>query len=242
MSPRTHLSIAAALGALVVLAGCTSEGATAAPSSAPTRTITGTATGKWSGTPDTLTVRLGVDSRGSSAQAALAENATRATAVIAALKAAGVAPKDLQTSELSLFPTFDQRGRITGYSVSNVVTAKVHDVPNAGKVVDAAAAQAGDDIRVQGVTLSIDDPVMFMAAARMDAVKRARAQASQLAHAAGVKLGEVRKITEARAAVPFSQFNNNQVFLAKSSAATPTPFEPGSQELTVDVTVVFAIK
>ena len=239
MSARTHQSIAAALGALVLLAGCASQGASAASSSPPTRTITGTATGKWSGTPDTLTVTLGVDSRGPSAQAALAENADRATKVIAALKAAGVAPKDLQTSQLSLYPTFDQRGRITGYSVSNVVTAKVHDVPNAGKVVDAAAAQAGDDIRVQGVTLSIDDPVMFMAAARMDAVKRARAQATQLAHAAGVKLGEVRKITEARAPVPFNQFASPQAFRA---AATSTPIEPGSQELTVDVTIVFGIR
>lgn len=234
---RTTLAALAALGALLLLAGCAGQAASAAASSAPTRTITGTATGKVSGTPDTLTMTIGVESRASSAQAALAQNADRATRVIETLKAAGVAPKDLQTNQLSLNPTFDLRGRITGYSVSNLLTAKVHDVPNAGKVVDVAAAQAGDDIRVQGVTLSIEDTGALVAAARTDAVKRARTQAQQLAHAAGVKLGAVQKITEARAAAP------SERFLAFDSVrqAASTPVEPGSQELTVDVTVVFTI-
>ncbi|MGZ6965305.1 MAG: SIMPL domain-containing protein, partial [Acidimicrobiia bacterium] len=127
----------------LLLGGCATQGASAASTDAVGRTITGTATGKVEGVPDTLTVTLGVESQAPSAQAALAQNADRSTRVIASLKASGVAPKDLQTTQLSLNPTFDQRGRITGYAVSNLVTAKVHDVVNAGKVVDAAAAQAG---------------------------------------------------------------------------------------------------
>ncbi len=239
MRSHIHRTIAVlgALVALLLLAGCAGQAASAASPSAPTRTITGTATGKVSGIPDTLTMTIGVESRASSAQAALAQNADRATRVIATLKAAGVAPKDLQTSQLSLNPTFDLRGRITGYSVSNLLTAKVRDVPNAGKVVDVAAAQAGDDIRVQGVTLSIEDTGALVSAARTDAVKRARTQAEQLAHAAGVKLGAVQKITEAHPTAPLGRFVA-QDFVR---SAAPTPIEPGSQELTVDVTVVFAI-
>ena len=152
--------------------------------------------------PDTLTMTLGVESRAPSAQAALAQNSDRSTKVIEALKASGVAPKDLQTTQLSLNPTFNRQGRIDGYSVSNMVTAKVHDVANAGTVVDAAAAQAGDDIRVQGVALSIEDTGKLVAAARADAVTRARTQARQLARAADVRLGPVEKITERRAAPP----------------------------------------
>jgi uncharacterized protein YggE len=229
-----------AIGIVVMaalLGGCAAQGASAADSDSRPRTITGTATGKVQGVPDTLTMTLGVQSTARTAQDALAQNAARATGVINALKASGVAPADLQTSELSLYPTFDSKGRITGYSVSNLVTAKVHDVPNAGKIVDAAAAQAGDDIRVQGLVLSIEDTGKLVAAARKDAVTKARTQAGQLAHAAHVRLGPVEKITERRPASPMLQ---SYAKLAADAAAS-TPIEPGSQELSVDVTVVFAI-
>ena len=229
--------IVVGLAVLALLAaGCATQGASAADVEPKPRTITGTATGEVSGTPDTLTVTLGVESRGGSATETLARNSERATKVIEALKAAGVASGDLQTSQLSLYPTFDNRGRPTGYSVSNMVTAKVHDVANAGAVVDAAAAQAGDDIRVQGVALSIEDTGKLVTSARADAVGRARAQARQLARAADVKLGPLQRITERRSptgVVPQYGF--------AADAAMRAPIEAGSQELTVDVTVVYTI-
>lgn len=223
----------------LALGGCAAQGASAASTDATGRTITGTATGKVEGVPDTLTVTLGVESRAPSAQAALAQNADRSAKVIAALKTSGVAPKDLQTTQLSLQPTFNRQGRIDGYSVSNLVTAKVRDVANGGAVVDAAAAQAGDDIRVQGVTLSIEDTGKLVAAARSDAVTRARAQARQLARAADVRLGAVQKITERRDRSSGMELARVGAF---DAAATALPIEAGSQELTVDVTVVFAIE
>lgn len=227
------------VAAALLLCGCAAQGASAASTDEVRRTITGTATGKVEGTPDTLTVTLGVESRAPSAQAALAQNSDRSTKVIAALKASGVAPKDLQTTQLSLNPTFNRQGRIDGYSVSNVVTAKVHDVANAGAVVDAAAAQAGDDIRVQGVVLSIEDTGKLVAAARADAVTRARTQARQLARAADVRLGEVEKIIERRAEAPGMESQRSFAF---DAATAKVPIEAGSQELTVDVTVVFGIQ
>jgi uncharacterized protein len=232
------LAIGIVVSALV-LGGCAAQGASAAPTDEVRRTITGTATGKVEGVPDTLTVTLGVESRAPSAQAALAQNSDRSTKVIEALKASGVVPKDLQTTQLSLNPTFNRQGRIDGYSVSNLVTAKVRDVANGGAVVDAAAAQAGDDIRVQGVALSIEDTGKLVAAARTDAVKRARTQARQLARAAGVRLGPVEKITERRAATSGMELQELRAF---DAAAASAPIEAGSQELTVDVTVVFAIE
>lgn len=234
--------VAGAIVAAVVLAGCAAQGAQAASNGdsngGARRTITGTATGKVEGVPDTLTVTLGVESRAGSAQAALAQNNDRAAKVIAALKAAGVAPEDLQTSQLTLNPTFDRRGGIDGYSVSNLVTAKVHDVVNGGKVVDAAAAQAGDDIRVQGVLLSIEDSSALVARARADAVFRARRQAAQLAEAADVRLGPVARISERRTGGPevLSELRS------AADTATAAPIEPGTQELTVDVTVVYGIE
>jgi uncharacterized protein YggE len=226
------------IGAGLLLGGCAAQSASAASGDSAARTITGTATGKVEGTPDTLTVTLGVQTGAGTAQAALAQNADQSTRVIAALKASGVAPKDVQTASLSLNPTFNRQGAITGYSVSNVVTAKIHDLANAGAVVDAAAAQAGNNIRVSGVVLSIEDTGQLVAAARADAVSRARAQAGQLAKAAHVHLGAVEKITERRpasAGVFASQLS------ADSAAVSRIPIEAGTQDLSVDVTVVFAI-
>ncbi len=225
------------IGVALLLGGCTAQTASAASGDA-VRTITGTATGMVKGTPDTLTVTLGVQTGASTAQTALAQNADQSTRVIAALKASGVAPKDVQTAALSLNPTLNRQGGITGYSVSNVVTAKIHDIANAGKVVDAAAAQAGNNIRVQGVELSIEDTGKLVAAARTDAVSRARAQAGQLAKAAHVGLGPVRRITERRqtSTSPFTK-----QFSADSAAVSGVPIEAGTQDLSVDVTVVFAI-
>lgn len=223
--------------AACLLAGCATQGASAAESNT-SRTIIGTATGKIEGVPDTLTIMLGVESQAGSAQEALAQNADRANKVIMALVASGVPEKDLQTTQLSLNPTYDKYSRINGYSVSNVVTAKVHDVLNGGKVVDAAVAQAGNDIRVQGITLSIEDTGKLVAAARADAVARAGAQAHQLARAAHVRLGEVEKITERRPS-SFGMFGVQS--LRADVAAPAVPIEPGTQELSVDVTVVFAI-
>ena len=221
-----------------LLAGCATQGAAAARPDTRPRTITGTATGKIEGVPDTLTITLGVESHAGSAQEAMAQNADRANKVIMALVASGLTEKDLQTTQLSLSPTYDKYSRINGYSVSSVVTAKVHDVRNGGKFVDAAVAQAGNDIRVQGITLSIEDTGKLVAAARADAVKRARAQAVQLARGADVRLGEVEKITERRPD-SFGMFNVQS--LRSDATALSAPIEPGTQELSVDVTVVFAI-
>jgi uncharacterized protein YggE len=237
---RTMVGGALAIALLLGAAGCATQSAGADDRSASggRRTIVGTATGKVEGVPDTLTVTLGVESHAGSAQEALAQNSDRATRVIAALKAAGVAAADLQTTQLSLNPTFDQKGRPNGYGVANVVTARTHDVVNGGKLVDAAAAQAGDDIRVQGVVLSIEDTSRLVATARADAVHRARQQAGQLARAADVRLGPVERITERRPAG--LQYLRQARFAG--AAASSAPIEPGSQELTVDVTVVFGIR
>jgi uncharacterized protein YggE len=226
-----------ALLAAAALAGCAAAGDPAgAADPAPARTVVGVATGSVDGVPDTLTVTLGVDTRAGSAQEAMQRNASRAQGVINALKVSGVDAKDIQTTALSVQPTFDNRGRINGYGVSNVVTARLHGIEGAGAVIDAAAGQAGDDIRVQGIRLSIEDTGSLMARARADAVRRARTQAEQLARAADVRLGAVRKITEQRTS---GEIEFGPRFAADAMARTP--IEPGSQELEVEVRVVYEI-
>jgi uncharacterized protein YggE len=217
--------------------GCASAPAT--PAVPPEPTVMTRGVGIATGTPDLLTVTLGVQTRDRSAAAALEANNTRAAAVIDVLRAAGVAPADLQTSQLTVYPTYDQTGsRISGYEVSNMVTARLRDITAAGAVIDRAGEVAGDAVRVQQVGFSIDDDSPVRAAARADGVRRAIAQATQLAEAAGVRLGPIRSITEqpAEQPGPFPSAAD-----ARVAVQPAVPIEAGSQELTVAVEVVHEI-
>jgi len=243
--------VALAATAIVALAACGSTNnaksspATAqvlsAPASStspgPTISVAGHGTAK--GKPDTATVTLGVQTNDASAQAALQKNNAEAAALIAALKAKRVADADIQTSDLSISPNWDNHGHITGYGVSNTVTVTLHDLGSAGAIIDDAAAKVGNDIRFQGVAFSIDNQNPLLARARADAVKDAMAQAQQLAQAAGVKLGAIRTIDDTATSSPQPMYYAGKA--ADSLGAVSMPIEAGSQELTFDVNVVYDI-
>ena len=103
------------------------------------------------GTPDVADLVLGVTGRAGSAADAMARIADRAQKVIDTLHDAGVSDDDIQTADLSVQPVYDDAGNVKGYAASNTVSVRVRDLTKAGAVVDAAAAVAGDDIRVQGI-------------------------------------------------------------------------------------------
>lgn len=232
------LAAALAATATLLLAGCA---ATAAP---PGASATGAGpgivtrgVGTVTGTPDRLTIGLGVQTRAPSADAALEDNNTRAAALIEVLRGRGVADADLQTSGLSISPTFGENATITGYEVGNRITATLCDVAGAGALIDAAAQAAGDAVRVDQVSFALDDDGEPRARARAEAVREAQAQAQQLADAAGVTLGPILSITEVSAgAQPPEPFARDQV-----AAASAVPIEAGSQEIAVTVEVVHAI-
>lgn len=233
---RTIATVAAAATGLLVLTGCAS-GSSDSPGTQQTG-ISAQGTGTIAGTPDTLTVTLGVQTQATEAQAALQDNSQRATALIETLKSKGVATEDIRTSELTVDPTWEQSGRINGYQVSNQVTATLHDISQAGAVIDAAAAATGDAIRVRQTSFSIADDSDLRAEARSRAVQQAQEQARQMADAAGVTLGKVRSIVE----VPQTQGAPNPFMRAPDVAlADAVPIQAGSQELTVNVAITYDI-
>jgi len=224
--------LATAVTATIAL-GATATGAVAAGRS---RTITVVGTGEVRGTPDVADLVLGVSGRAGSAAEVMARIADRAQKVIDALHDAGVADDDIQTADLSVQPVFDDDGNVKGYEASNTVTVHIRELGKAGAIVDAAAANAGDDIRVQGISFSIDDDSALLAVARTKATKRARTQAEQLASGADVEVGEVRSITEATSSMPIAYSGD------AAAKVAGTPVMPGSQTLSVQATVVFAIR
>ena len=237
---RAHTWIAVtALAVGIVMTGSGAAGAaTTNDSTRDPRTITVTATGLVRGAPDVLELTVGVSTRARTAVEALSRNSTLARKVIEVVKSAGVDDNDVQTSFFSVAPVFDEDNQnLQGYSVSNVVTASLRDFDKAGEVIDAATKIAGDEIIIQGISFSFDDNTDLVAKARADAVKRGRAQAQQLADAAGVDLGNVLSINEDSTPTgPVSDFE-----VSRSTGSAAAPIEPGSQTVDVQVTMVFEI-
>ncbi|MBW0090995.1 SIMPL domain-containing protein [Pseudonocardia sp. KRD-184] len=227
-----------AVALALALAGCAAPATATGPAAAPPG-ISARGVGTVSGTPDTVTVVLGVATNGPAAAAALKDNTARATALIEVLRGSGVAPEDLRTSGLSIYPTYADGGTISGYEVSNQVTAVLRDLAGAGALIDAAAQAAGDAVRVQQITFSLDDDAEQRAAARADAVRRAEAQIAEMAQAAGASPGGLLSITE----IPVEA--GPQPFAAADGAAaeqaSAVPLLPGTQDVTVVVEVVRAI-
>jgi uncharacterized protein YggE len=248
---RTYRA-ALAIGILaVVAAGCGGDGspprAAAASDGGAAVTvpsITAQGTGKVTGIPDVLSVSLAIHTEGDTANGTLQENSLRTQQMLDATKGAGVDPKDVQTTSVSLGPRYDftnpNRPRIIGYSADNSFEVKLRDLSKAGSIIDGLSSLAGDFLQVQGIGYSIDDSTDLLSAARADAVKRAAAQAKQLAEAAGVNLGPVRSITEVPQTTPLFA-TGAAAGAATDQASVPVPLAPGSQQLTLTVTVVYDI-
>ena len=228
----TRLPLAALLLGALALTSC------AAPSpTAPAGGITARGTGTVTATPDVVTVTLGVQTEAGTASEALDTNTAAAAALLDVLRGAGVDPADLRTSDLSVYPSYGDDGRrITGYQVTNRVEAVLRDLAGAGALIDAAAGAVGDAVRVNGLAFSVDDDSAARATARGDAVRRAVAQAREMAEAAGLALGPLLSVTEVPAP------GAPQPFAAADAALqAAVPLQPGTQDIEVAVDVVHAI-
>ena len=207
----------------------------------PTMTLTGT--GEVSVAPDMATVTSGVVTEAKTAAEALDANTKAMTEVIAAMKAAGIEAKDLQTSDFSVEPRYvypqskdgeSQPPYIAGYTVSNQVAVKVRDLAKVGAVLDKAVSLGSNQIR--GINFGLAEDAAVMDEARTKAVADARHKAALYAEAAGVKLGPILKISESSSApspVPFAR-------MAMKSMAD-VPVEGGTLAFTSDITITWAI-
>jgi len=190
--------------------------------------------------PDLATINTGVMTEAPTAQAALADNAKRMQGVLAALKKAGIADKDVQKSNLSIAPQYAYAEReppkLTGYQASNQITVIVRDLKRLGPAVDAVVA-AGSN-QVDGVTFGLSDPDKALDQARKDAVAKARARAELYAQAAGLKVARIVSISEGGGGAP-PPVPMPMVKMAMSEA---TPMAPGEMALSVTVNLAFELR
>jgi uncharacterized protein YggE len=220
-----------ALFAVAALAGAVGPPAPARGDAAPAGdTITVTGTGSATAVPDDAQFSFGVDTRGDSAQAALAANGAAMRRLLAALRDAGA--RELATQWVSVSPLSQADGTVSGFSASNSVSATI-GVDRAGSLIDAAVAVGAND--VSGPDLSSANAKRLYQQALGDAVADARAHAEILARAAGRSVGAITSMTEGGAQpVP--------VYRAAAADASSTPVVAGQQETTATVTVTFALR
>ena len=192
--------------------------------------------------PDTASLNLGVSALAASARQARDDAAALMTGLIASISDNGIAEKDYHTSQFSIDPEIDFRPNgdqvIRGYRVTSALSVKVRELDRVGEVIDDAVDAVGDDIRVQGVTFSIEDIGALQSEARAQAMADAGAKAQELAELAGVDLGKPVTISESSAG------GMPPMFLQAAAVGgdrASTPISPGQLEITVNVQVTYDI-
>jgi uncharacterized protein len=200
--------------------------------------ITVTGTGTVSGTPNQLTLDMGVQVTAASVDSALQQANQAVSRVTAALQARGVAAGDIQTSGLFIQPNYGSNSpTVTGYAAGESLTATLRNISAAGAQIQAAVHAGGNAVTVGGVSLDLTDTSGLLATARARAVADARTKAAQYAQALGQPLGPVVSVSD-QTQPPSTPF---AMAVPAAGRAGSVPINPGSQQLTISVTVVYAL-
>jgi uncharacterized protein YggE len=204
--------------------------------------VTETATGTVSVTPNLLTLALDVHATAPSAQGALGADDATTAAVIGALRRSGVAAADVQTTDLTIQPSYTATGTlVSGYAVDDAVVAKLRSLAHAGTVIDAAVAAGGSATRIESVTLSLTPPLHAQDRARHLAVLLAVGHAKAMAAAAGRHVTGICSIKDSGSTGTTGPRPPFDGFTVAGSATARVPVQAGSQGITSRVTVVFAL-
>jgi len=232
------------------LSGCQSGGAslgeiTALNFSNQQQGIWVSGQGKVAAIPDIATLRLGIDAEETSVSEAQARATSAMDKVMTALDKNGIADKDIQTQHFSIqrvtrWDRAKEEEVITGYRVTNMVTAKIRDIEKAGTIIDDVAEAGGDLIRIDSISFSVEDPTDYYKEAREKAMADAKVKARQLASLASVSLGKATYISESSFYAPVVKRGGFAV--AEDAEMSQTSISPGETEISLTLQVAYAIK
>lgn len=213
----------------------------------PARTITVTAEGKTTVSPDLAEISFSVLSQGKDPQTLSANNNDKMNAVLQFVKAQGIDDKDLTTTDYNLSPNYQydrntQRNFITGYTLTQTVQVKVRDLNKVATVLSGLAPLGVNQIG--GVNFTFDDPEKFLAVARADAFVKAEAKAKEMATAAGASLGMVMSVAENNyIPTPRALYMgaNSAAGLGGVETASAPTIQPGTQDVTDNVSITYEL-
>ncbi len=209
--------------------------------------ISVTGQGKVSGKPDVAKLSLGVTSEADTVQKARDRAAAALDGIIKALKNNGVADKDIQTHQLNIQPQYDYNNgnqKLRGFQVMNVLSVTLRDINKTSQAVDEAVRAGGNETTIQGLSFTIDNLENLKQQAREKAVADAKAKAETLAKTAGVSLGAAMNIAENSyaPAVVYDRDRSAAGGIAAPNTGPGTPIQAGELDVTVDVSITWAIK
>jgi uncharacterized protein len=215
------------------------------PSSGPwVRTLRVDGTGEAKAEPDEAWVDLAVETTGPTVNAAGEENARRMERVIAALVAAGLPRKELDTRNYSVYPEYTQpdpqsEPKLRGYRANNSLSVHVRELPRLGDLIDRALAAGAN--RVDGVRFALSHEEAVRAEALRQAVEHARRTAEVLASALGVRIGAV--LEASTVAEPPRVFPVRLAMEAGNKSGAPTtPILPEEQTVQAQVTLIYTLE
>ncbi len=196
--------------------------------------------------PDIGLVTLGVQSDGQTTEAVIKDNTTKMNAIINAMKELKVEDKDIKTTNYSLSPKYNytkDRGTYPdGYTLSQNVQIKIRDFSKIGDILNQATSK-GANI-VNNLQFTVDDPSKVKEEARAKAIEKAKESAESLARESGIKLGRLVNVYENY--VPYYLDSSKAYGMggAESSAVAPmvARIEPGQQEITVNINLVYEVR
>ncbi len=210
-----------------------------------TRGVYTEGTGSAPATPNQLSFTVTVTNTGPTTLSATTRTTAGVRAVKAALRRSGVADKDIQTGSIDLQPSYDNNGKINGYSYSAGLNVVIHDLRNASSVIASASTAAGNTVSVGNLSLDIGNKDGLVAQARRKAVADARSAAQALADATGRHLGKAVYIEEISASPTPDpiQYDSLKSFAASTAGAgvAGVPISPGTQTVSVSVKVRWAL-
>ncbi len=237
---------------LAALALCASALPAAAPAQISTplvQPISGTrldisATGEVNRVPDVAIISAGVVTRSPTASGAIQENAVRMERVIAALRRAGIADRDIQTSSINLNPEYryqeNQPPQLVGYQASNQLNIRFRDIRNSGRILDVLVAEGANQIN--GPTLTLDKPEEALDEARARAVANGRARAELYARAMGKRVTRIVSVSESGGYYPPPVPPPMPERDGMAVAVSRTEIVPGQQKLQVALAMVFELQ
>ncbi|SOE12793.1 hypothetical protein SAMN05877838_0900 [Hoeflea halophila] len=238
---RSGLAAAGALSALVLFLANPARADEAKTNEPGVITVSGE--GVATAAPDMAVISLTVLREAETAREALDANNAAMADVLAAMKADGIAERDLQTGGFSVqprwvYPRNDDENRkpeIVGYTVNNTLTVRIRDLSRLGAILDSSVSlgvnQGGD------VMFTNDDKEAIRETARLDAMKQARAKAEAMTSALGVSLGRIAQISEnSGSAPPMPMVRAEMAMMSKAADAVPVAAGENEYRVTVNVT------
>ncbi len=236
-------ALALALGAASVPVAAMAQAVAAVPVLSGTR-LDVSASDEVTRVPDLAIISAGVQTLQPTASGAIEQNAARMERVRAALRRAGIADKDIQTSSINLNPEYryveNQPPVLTGYRATNSVNVNFRDLKRTGAILDALVAEGANQIN--GPSLTIDKPETAYDEARIKAIAAGQARAQLYARALGKRVVRILSVSESGGYAPPPMPYARDMAMASGQQAAKTEIDPGTQQLSVSVSMSFELQ